>query len=133
MPNPASAGLPNPSNYTEDMTNDVVIDQITGLMWQRTVENSTRTWNEAGTYCETLVYAGYDDWRLPWRIELVSLVDYTETNPAIDSAFPNTPGAEFWSASISANNSSDGWVVHFGEGATITKNLGTAFRVRCVR
>ena len=133
MPNPNSAGLPNPSSYTQDVLDDIVTDEITGLMWQRTVDDSTHTWAEARMYCLDLVHAGYDDWRLPWRIELVSLVDYTKTNPAIDDVFPNTAPNEYWTASKSADNSANAWVVHFGEGHTITKNQGTAFRARCVR
>src|SRR5436190_8651121 len=38
MPNPPSAGLPNPASY--DTSRDgIVTDKVTGLIWQRRVSN----------------------------------------------------------------------------------------------
>jgi len=85
MPNPAGAGLPNPSSYTVDATNDTVTDDVTGLMWQRGVDDSEFLEIEAIDYCGNLLHGGHDDWRLPSRIELVSLVDFTRVEPAIDT------------------------------------------------
>lgn len=84
-----------------------VSDMSTGLMWQQAnAEQSPGdyqfNWEEALDYCESLSLAGHDDWRLPNIKELQSIVDYTRTDPALDtSAFtfhqaPNT-AAYFWS------------------------------------
>jgi hypothetical protein len=48
MPNPASAGLPNPASLTVDATNDTVMDNVTGLMWQRTCELGTQPFGWTG-------------------------------------------------------------------------------------
>ncbi|RXM22195.1 DUF1566 domain-containing protein, partial [Citrobacter sp. AAK_AS5] len=63
--------------------NDVVTDNNTGLIWQRTLpatyagctgESGTKcTWQEAIDYCADLSYGGSDDWRLPSRKELATL------------------------------------------------------------
>jgi hypothetical protein len=92
---------------TSDMT---VSDTATGLVWQRhkVKDFSTFTWEEADAYCSDneagLPGAG---WRLPDIRELVSLIDRTRREPAIDTAtFPGITwihapledGRIFWSS-----------------------------------
>jgi Protein of unknown function (DUF1566) len=45
-----------------------------GKMWQKNDDNIYRNWEEASTYCQGLYLGGYDDWRLPTKTELKSLV-----------------------------------------------------------
>ncbi len=133
MPNPPSMALPNPASYNVGSTQGVVTDQVTNLMWMRTLDAVMLRWTEAQAYCDGLVLDGYSDWRLPTRIELVSLVDFTKTNPAIDTAaFPNTPAAVFWTNSMKMSSKTT-WVVDFTDGSTSSVDAGTAHRVRCVR
>jgi len=134
----ASAGLPNPSSYTVDDVNDVVLDNVTGLTWQRTVDGSAYTWAGAGTYCDNLDLGGYSDWRLPTRIELGSLVDFTVKQPCIDgNAFPNTLSIAFWtfwtSTADAANVGFDAWAIGFDYGRPFQYPLANKYQVRCVR
>ncbi|CAK0750035.1 exported hypothetical protein [Gammaproteobacteria bacterium] len=49
---------------------------------------------------------GYHDWRMPTRMELLSIVNYAAVNPSIDlDYFPDTPASGFWSASACAGYS----------------------------
>ena len=137
MPNPASAGLPNPARYD---TSDpgVVVDEVTGLMWQQPLgdPDGGSTWANAGSYCAGLSLLGYRDWRLPAEIELRSLVDFTvpyTPGPAIDAtAFPGTPAATFWSSSTYAATPGDAWYVDtVGVGWQTAESA--ANRARCVR
>ena len=101
MPNPASTGLPNPSDYT-DQSDGTVRDNVTGLVWQKAVDATTQklTWDAAKSYCAALPLAGRT-WRLPTRIELLSIVDFTRVGPAINAqAFPSVPGGAYhWTSS----------------------------------
>jgi hypothetical protein len=129
MPNPASTGLPNPSSYT-DLGDGTVKDNVTGLIWQQAVAaTQAYTWTDAQTYCQNLTLAGRV-WHLPTRIELLSIVDFTRTSPAIDTtAFPNTPGGKYtwtaspWVVSQIATKPQLSWIVNFYEG--LTSNAGT--------
>lgn len=136
MPNPASSGLPHPASY-DTSTAGVVTDRVTGLMWQAAVSPTTYTWADAKAYCGALVLAGHSDWRLPSRIELVSLVDFTiaRPGPTIDaSAFPNAPSGTFWTASTRAlQETSSAWYVLFDTGFVFTDLMSLAHSVRCVR
>lgn len=134
MTNPPIGNLPNAYFYTVNVAKDLVIDGVTKLMWQRSVSSYTYTWNQAKTYCADLVHGGYDDWRLPTRIELVSLVEFTSSNPAIDwTSFPNTPSVPFWTSSPWAPSASYAWVVRFDSGSTDFLTISNTLRVRCVR
>jgi hypothetical protein len=136
MPNgqvDVTAGAPNLASYT-DNGNGTVTDNVTGLMWQQAVPAGTYTWDQAKAYCPTLTLAGHDDWRLPKRIELVSIVDFGRSGPAINTTyFPSTPSSSFWSSSLLAGPWSSGWGVHFYFGGTSNSHVSTTYNVRCVR
>jgi Protein of unknown function (DUF1566) len=133
MPNAPALGLPNPQNY--DLTTDsVVTDRVTGLMWQSEAPNEFYTFDTAQQHCAALSLAGFDDWRAPSRIELVSILDMTRIQPSIDaSVFPNTANDGFWSASLAADNPSNAWYVYFYFGYPKTDDRGNKFSLRCVR
>jgi hypothetical protein len=131
-PMPNTPGLPNPPQY-DTSTAGVVVDKVTGLTWQQPISAATYTQAQAVSYCASLG-AG---WRLPTRIELTSLIDFTvvippQTNSTIDAtAFPGTPLAPFWTSSAAVGNPGFFWDVDFS-------NAGTGFssgmaRARCVR
>ncbi len=132
MPN-ALPGLPNPQNFDTNQAG-VVLDRVTGLTWQRTVDPQELSFVDASRHCADLALAGYDDWRLPTRLELISISNTTRTQPAIDvAAFPDTPSDWFWSASPSANDTQSAWYVYFYFGYPKTDLISNQFSVRCVR
>lgn len=133
MPNFPGSGLPNPQSYDVSLAG-TVLDRVTGLMWQRAVGRVTMTFEAANTKCTNLELAGYRDWRLPSRIELVSILDLAEDKPSIDrSAFPNTPSDWFWSSSVAADSPTSAWYVYFYFGYPNVEERRARFSVRCVR
>jgi hypothetical protein len=136
MPNPPQSGLPNPQSYTIDEPADVVVDDVTGLMWQRTFAPSLETWEDAVIYCDSLEHGGFADWRLPTRIELVSITNvvYQQPGPAIDAiAFPGTPGEDFWANAPFLGLPGSAWVANFYWGGTYHRDVTSPAYVRCVR
>jgi hypothetical protein len=66
-----------------------ISDLATGLMWQQTDNGSGIDWEHALAYAQTqnsANYLGHNDWRLPNTKELQSLVDYTRSPTATNSA-----------------------------------------------
>jgi hypothetical protein len=121
----------HPMNY--DVQAEIVTDLVSGLIWQRATPDTTYDWWEARTYCRELALGGFEDWRLPSRIELVSLLDFGGLDPTIDqNAFPNTPSDFFWTASpVPFLNLAYG--VRFELGFIYDHDPHGSGRVRCVR
>ena len=85
-----------------DNGDGTVSDRVTDLTWQKEPDDARRVWKVALHYCESLTLAGKSDWRLPNFIELISLVDYTDYDLALDeSLFPNTRKDLFYWTSTS--------------------------------
>ena len=103
-------------------------------MWQRKLDDQPLTFADATQHCAGLSLAGYDDWRLPTRLELVSILDTMRTQPAIDvAAFPDTPSDWFWSSTLAGNDPQSAWYVYFYFGYPKTDLVSNQFSVRCVR
>lgn len=139
MPNPAGAGLPNEARYT-DLGDGTVRDEVTCLTWQKTVSATSYTVAAGRAYCATLGTG----WRLATRIELMSILDFTQTRAKTNpTAFPGTPAAFFKTGSewvlttkqIGAGAGTDfGWAFNFSDGILSNARSGaTPDRVRCVR
>ncbi len=145
-----AAGIETPCiNLSTASEDEVVVDSLTGLMWQRwlpeTYEGCTGgdpvgsrcEWQQAIDYCATLNegegYGGFTDWRLPAYHELQSIVDYGRYLPAIDNtAFPGTPLSMFWSSSSRANSTNYAWYVSFDNGYVNDYSKTNNYYARCV-
>jgi hypothetical protein len=104
-------------------------------MWQKHPPSDGMTHAGAVQYCENLVLAGHDDWYLPTALELVSLLDPSKSNVAIDPvAFPGTPAQTFWTASLNVGLTDNAWMVNFkAPGETFSATRPNKVFVRCVR
>ena len=118
------------------ITDTTVKDRQTKLTWQRVVDSQPRSLDNAKQYCQNLPLEG-GGWRLPGLKELLSLVDPTRWNPAIDVlAFPDTPAGLFWSSTPNADTEYDlhAWSVDFYDGTTtLSREAYDDLAVRCVR
>jgi hypothetical protein len=76
-------------------------------------------------------------WRIPMLTELQSIVDFGRGWPAIDLIyFPNTYAKTKngnWTASTSADNASNAWVVDFVGGVAVGEAKGNQYLIRLVR
>lgn len=110
---------------------DTVRDEVTGLRWQKE-EGPAADWWDAQASCDALVLGGSDDWSLPSRIELASLLDVGRFAPSIDvSAFPGASTDFFWTASP-ASFSSLAFGIRFDQGFVYDHDPRVSGRVRCV-
>ena len=120
----------------ENLGDGTAIDHTTGLMWTVDDISSDRlNWNDADNAAKAVMLGGFDDWRLPTRQELLTLVDDTRVNPAIDTAFfPTCKSDWYWSSTPWAGSpASDAWIVGFYNGGSGGNGRGALARVRACR
>jgi hypothetical protein len=130
MPNPASTGLPNPASYTAN-ADGTITDAVTGLIWEGTVDGNSYMLSDAVAHCA----AKGGGWRLPTRLELVSLVDYSiaAPGPTINPIFKNTTPTTFWTSSAYYGDVGDEWYVGFDVGYSDYGIVNQSCLVRCVQ
>ena len=120
---------------------NVVVDNNTGLIWQQTIPTDEYKWDIAVSYCNSLTYAGYDDWRLSSLKELLTIVDYGRGEPPEmdttyfpDSTYAQSKSYTFWSSTTAAVDTSYAWYMSFKGGmADVNVKTDTPCLVRCVR
>ena len=119
----------------KDNGDGTVTDNVTGLMWQQEDDNIIRTWEEAITYCENLVFppSTYSDWRMPNIKELRSIIDNSQYNPAMNPiAFPGT-SSTYWSSTTYEMHSEYAWNVSSSYGEVSYDYKTDSHYVRCAR
>ena len=98
------------SDYTvyepsyKDNSDDTISDNNTGLMWQKSNDDTPRTWSSAVTYCDSLTLAGHTDWRLPNIKELHSIGYYKASFDAINTNFFGGTRDKIWSNTLNADS-----------------------------
>lgn len=152
----------NPMSFTNN-GDGTVTDNNTGLIWQRCsvgqtqiIQNNILTcggtaalynWYQAtGEYSEYYnnssnrinvcgsLNLGGGGWRLPTKKELITIVDYGLSYPAIQSDFfPYTSRSYYWSSTTYVNSSNYAWSVDFQRGEVTRLKRELYFYVRCVR
>jgi len=112
-----------------------ISDTSTGLMWQQATAPGTYIWEEALEYCEDLSLANYDNWRLPNRNELQSLVDYSQYDPSIDTTFFTMVSSSYsyWSSTTIVKDLYSAWIVDFYFGDVVHSEKTSSGHVRAVR
>lgn len=113
------------------MDKEVWTDPATGLEWQVNHLKEQMTWDDAISYCISLIYAGYTDWRLPTDIELSSIIDKFKCGPAC--IIPETRSSNYWSSTPDAHYTDSAWRVYFGYGYVGSSYKYSECYVRAVR
>jgi hypothetical protein len=140
-----------------DNGDGTVTHKLTGLMWQRFSIGQTwdgvtcngkatkMSWDDAINLSSD--FAGYSDWRLPTKEELITLVlkvdiksnltSKRDTNNSMSTInpkyFPKTKKESYWSSSLHVKHSSSAWNVNFSDGNYNSNNKGYSYFVRLVR
>lgn len=141
MPNhrpDVDASAPRPLAYTT--SGDQVTDTVTGLVWRNVVVGAPaepfgldRDQDGARAECQKITP---DKWRLPKRIELVTLMSHGHAAPAIDiTAFPSFPTtAVVWTSSEVRPFAGKYWAINFQTGELVQRDAKTEpAKVLCVK
>lgn len=119
---------------------DVVLDRATGLMWaaddnaEGCNNGNFASWNDAIDYFNGLDFGGFNDWRMPNRIELESLIVHSRISPVIDvTVFPNAKQFYYWSSTISFGSGTLAVRIDFDMGNVEVSSMENSHAIRAVR
>ena len=116
-----SQKLPASERFELVLDGEAVLDKETGLVWAKdaNLANGGRGWQHAMTYCRNLRIADRKGWRLPTIEELASLVDTTQTDPALPRGHPfnEVQSDGYWSSTTHEVITDRAWYVYmlFGD------------------
>jgi formylglycine-generating enzyme required for sulfatase activity len=112
-------------------TSDTLTDSVTGLMWQKMPSTTAVSQTGAVSYCNNLSLQGHDDWRLPSRLEYVSLIDAGRRPPALPPGL--IAAGPHWTSSSTAAAANSSFIVNDSYGLwSVTVNTNQCLP-RCVR
>jgi hypothetical protein len=108
---------------------EVVLDTQTGLIWTKNacLSDFPMTWNEALIFVGELNHSelyGYNDWKLPNRRELFSLMSRETINPSLPYGHPfiDVFTGYYWTSTSCARLPNQAWYIHLG-GARVFKGM----------
>ena len=122
-----------------------VLDKETGLVWEQSPSNTTKTaWSVAVNGCVGMTKGNRMGWRLPTIEELSSLIDPTQSNPALPSDYPfsnvkwgTDPDPEheaYWSITSNAFNNDSAYTRPFHtSGGSFAAQKSLTYYFWCVR
>ena len=115
--------------------NSIVLDKKNAIYWQDNLssQKSSEDWDDAIEYCDKLVLNNMKHWRLPTFNELLSIVDYTRVNPAINPVFEYVNEGTYWTSIDFSATASRAWTIDFRTGRTYYSYKTTNHSVRCVK
>jgi len=125
------------NNFVRDDSLEVVIDKNKNLMWQdgnvEAMETKV-TFSDALDYCANLVFAGYDDWRIPNVIELRLTFDFSgEGNDGLLNVNFQQRLINSWSSTTDAQDVTDAWSIEYYLGVSLPTGKEKFLQKRCVR
>jgi hypothetical protein len=139
VPGAWSQKLPSAGRFQIVLDGLAVLDRETGLVWERTPSQvlgapwPDASWPDAIEACLAKVVANRKGWRLATLEELFSLVDETQSNPALPPGHPFGSLSSSWSATSRPADTSWAYFLNFGTGNAGSTVKTTATRFLCVR
>ena len=124
-------GVAWPSARFTNNGDGTVTDNLTGLVWSQDANTPgpaacspgvTKRWQASLDHAACLNsnnYLGYNDWKLPNKVEMLSLIDYGRSSPALSAGHPftNVQLGGYWTSTTEVSyNNRGAWVVLMSNG-----------------
>jgi hypothetical protein len=130
-----SGTLPASRRFTIVLNGEAVLDNETGLVWQRTPGATLHQWQFTRSICGVSNTGGRFGWRVPTMAELASLMDPAAFNPSLPPGHPFVVAGSLnvWSQTTSTQVDNYAFLVSFSAGSISQTIYSFEARVWCVR
>lgn len=117
---PANDGEPdgcNSSRFKCVMGGWAVLDIQTGLTWARNADLAGKkmSWKDAEIFCQDIEIFNRKGWRLPSRNQIITLLDTSQSSPALPAGHPfknvGTIGSIYWTSTEQKGDKDIVWIV----------------------
>lgn len=110
------------------MGGEAVLDKQTGLVWARNASYDKKaiTWQDAVEFSKDTDIGGKTGWRLPDRDEFITLLDTSQSNPALPEGHPfilsgvkqqgGAGTSNFWTSTEYGSDKESVWVIEIKVG-----------------
>ncbi len=122
---PAHDGEPdgcNSSRFRCVMGGEAVLDQQTQLIWARDayIAEKKMSWSAAVKFCNDIEIGNRRGWRLPTKKEMISLLDTSQSSPALPLGHPfrnvGTVGCTYWTSTGQKGDNEVVWIIDINLG-----------------
>ena len=119
-------------------SSDVVVDNNTGLTWEKSPSIDAYMWDNRATHCNELNssnYGGKSNWRVPNPLELLTIVNNSTYNPATNSNFTGMPTEDstyLWTNNEYKSNTSYAYFFSPSYGWDWDEDKTNTYKVLCV-
>lgn len=110
-----------------------VTDQVTGLRWLQSSSENEYSYADAEDYCSAMTQDG-GGWRIPNVYEYYSILNFAQSNPALDHAVFSSLSGYYWTATPMADSTLHVWTIRepYADDAIYSSVSGDNY-VRCVK
>ncbi len=118
-------------NFIRDEKREVVLDKKSNKIYYDATPSAKMDYYSAIEYCDKMDYLGYDNWRVPTKDELKSLLELSRSYISIKHAFKNIQKGIYWSAT--KDRYKQAWYIDFDLGRYSTAKYDHKYYVICVK
>jgi hypothetical protein len=121
------------ADFSRDFTIGITSDSSTGLVWQDNLIPEKQNWENAINYCEELNLGGFNDWRLPNKRELFSIIDFGYAR-FVTPEFREKTSGNYWTSTGMKINKEIAFTISFKDASVTPYERKTSLNnIRCTR
>ena len=118
-------------SYVRDDKKEIVLDSSSNRVYYDSTPSPKIHFFKAWEYCQKMDYIGKQDWRVPSKDELRSLLELSRSTINIKHAFKNVKEEKYWTST--EDKYAQAYYVDFDLGRYSTDKYTDRHRVICVR
>jgi len=118
-------------SYVRDDKQEIVLDASSNRVYYDSTPSQKMHFFKAWEHCQKMDFLGKNDWRVPSKDELRSLLELSRSTINIKHAFKNVKEEKYWTST--EDKYEQAYYVDFDLGRYSTDKYTDKYRVICVR